>query len=93
MKMLHLFNNIWLEEENRELEEQLKKSQETIEKMERDKGESNAKLKESEAKLAQDKAESDAQINELRNLIDSLQQASTSNTLTQESNNARLFKH
>ena len=49
-----------LEEENRELEEQLKKSQETIEKLEKDKVESDAKLKESEARRMQYNAEAEA---------------------------------
>lgn len=43
-----------LEEENRKLEEQLKKSQETIEKLEQGKTEINEKLQESEAKRIQD---------------------------------------
>ena len=42
----------------------------------------------------QDKADTDAKINELRDLFESRQQASTSDTQTQESSNAssRLFK-
>ncbi len=81
-------------EEKEAMEAQLKESEN---KRMQDKADSDAKLgkykAESDAKLAQYKAESDAQINELRNLIDSLQQASTSDTHTQKSNNTRLFKH
>lgn len=46
-----------------------------------------------EAKRVQDKADTDEKINELRNLFESQQQASSSDTQTQESNaGCRLFK-
>ena len=98
-----------LEEENRELEAQLKKSQEIIEKLEQNKTEINAKLKESEAKRMQDKAEAaaelaqykaelDAKMKKITDFMDFMEKqqpasTSASEAQTQESSNACFFKH
>ncbi len=91
-----------LEEEKNKLEKQVQSLQGTIEVMKQDKRETDAKhaqdlfdqRTEFEATRAHDKADTDAKITELRDLIKSMQQASTSDTQTQESSNAssRLFK-
>lgn len=91
-----------LEEEKSKLEKQVKSLQGTIEEMKQDKRETDVKhaqdlldqRTEFEKTRMQDKADTDAKITELRDLIKSMQQASTSDTQTQESSNAssRWFK-